>query len=702
MVGDGLATDLAAANGLGIPCILMLTGVTTRAQAEALPAAERRPAASGRADAAELAPRWRGSRGGPRQLADPAVAAQWRHQPAGVRRRRRLRPRDAEPCPPSSSPAPPASSGATSSRSCWGPATAWWPSSARRRPARSSCAASPPPWRAGVELRTGDVLEPATLPAALAGVDAVVHLVAIPRDWNGGKDLLRVNLGGTQNVLAAMQEAGVRRLVHLGALGVEDREELHYAKSKARAEAAVRASGLDWTILKPSLQFGPRDGFFNIVADLVRIPVPLVPVPGNGKSRFQPIHVGRRRPLRPPGPGAPRDDRRRPSSWAARAPGRTARSPRRWPGRSASGASSCPCRVPAHPPGGRHDGGAPPPLLPRRDRPAAPARARQRGPARRRPSRVRLRSAHNGGRAPLPAPSEEEAGADARRVRRAGRSRAAPHVRRRRLARRPRSSSPSARPGLVAALDHLPGGTGRPELTWTADRAVADDLDAASADLAALADAVGVLGGHGRTALADLVGRDAPGLAARARRRHGPARRAGRRHGRGWPAGWHRSRWRAPTGRSGTRRRRSPATTRPSAALAAVDPLRPAWERLTAGVVPATELTGRLLAHDRIAGDGDPVRRRREVCAGDRPHRQGVGRAGRGPGDPRSPGRDRRRRDARRVARAQRRPTTTPLRDLWDALRRSSGRVTDAVRDAAAARGAPRGSCSRPTRGPSW
>ncbi len=144
----------------------------------------------------------------------------------------------------------------------------------------------------GVELRTGDVCQPATLGPALAGVDAAVHLVAIPRDWNGGRDLLRVNLGGTQSLVAAMEKAGVRRLVHLGALGVADREELHYAKSKARAEAAVQASGLDWTILKPSLQFGPGDGFFNTVAGLVRLPVPLVPVPGNGASRFQPIHAG--------------------------------------------------------------------------------------------------------------------------------------------------------------------------------------------------------------------------------------------------------------------------------------------------------------------------------------------------------------------------------------------------------------------------
>src|SRR5664280_506396 len=132
---------------------------------------------------------------------------------------------------------------------------------------------------ANVELRTGDVDRPATLPAALAGVDAVVHLVAIPRDRKGGKQLLAVNLDGTRNVIAAMQATGIRRLVHLGAMGVEDHEELHYAKSKARAERAVRESGLDWTILKPSLLFGPGDGFFNIVADLVRLSPGIVPVP---------------------------------------------------------------------------------------------------------------------------------------------------------------------------------------------------------------------------------------------------------------------------------------------------------------------------------------------------------------------------------------------------------------------------------------
>lgn len=144
---------------------------------------------------------------------------------------------------------------------------------------------------AQVEFRRGDVTEPASLPAALDGAEAVVHLVAIPRDWDGGRSLRRVNEEGTRNVVEAMRTTGVGRLVHLGALGVVDDPRLHYASSKARAERLVAASGLAATILKPSLLWGERDGFFNILADLVRRAPLVVPVPGRGQSRFQPLAV---------------------------------------------------------------------------------------------------------------------------------------------------------------------------------------------------------------------------------------------------------------------------------------------------------------------------------------------------------------------------------------------------------------------------
>ncbi|HEU0236117.1 MAG TPA: complex I NDUFA9 subunit family protein [Candidatus Limnocylindrales bacterium] len=149
-----------------------------------------------------------------------------------------------------------------------------------------------PDLRAGVETRLGDVTAPATLGPAFDGVEALIHLVAIPRDFDGGASLRLVNTEGTRNVVTAARAAGVRRLVHLGALGVADDPDLHYASSKARAEAIVATSDLDWTILRPSLLWGERDGFFNIVASLVRYAPGVVPVPGRGTARFQPLWIG--------------------------------------------------------------------------------------------------------------------------------------------------------------------------------------------------------------------------------------------------------------------------------------------------------------------------------------------------------------------------------------------------------------------------
>jgi len=93
--------------------------------------------------------------------------------------------------------------------------------------------------------------------------------------------------------------------------------------------------------------------------------------------------------------------------------------------------------------------------------------------------------------------------------------------------------------GIVTALDHLPGSSGRPELTWTADRAIEPELDAASADLVALADAVGVLGEEGRGALAALVARDAaappwPRRSTLGRRSSTSSRRRRAASGRAW------------------------------------------------------------------------------------------------------------------------------------------------------------------------
>lgn len=148
-----------------------------------------------------------------------------------------------------------------------------------------------PGQRGSMEARRGDVTKPGSLPAALAGADAVLHLAAVARDWDGGATVRLVNTEGTRNLLSAASAAGVRRFIHLGALGVIDDPTLHYASSKAKAMALVRESGLDWTILSPSLLFGPRDGFFNILAGLVRMSPGIVPITGKGDARFQPLAI---------------------------------------------------------------------------------------------------------------------------------------------------------------------------------------------------------------------------------------------------------------------------------------------------------------------------------------------------------------------------------------------------------------------------
>jgi NADH dehydrogenase len=136
-----------------------------------------------------------------------------------------------------------------------------------------------------------DVASGRGLSEALAGVDRVVHLVAIPRE-GGGRSFEAVNVGGVENVLRAMAEGGVRRIVHLSVLGATDDPKLRYLSSKWRGERLVRESGLDWVVLRPSLLFGEGDGFFNLIRVTLTWWSPgIVAIPGDGMTRFQPLSV---------------------------------------------------------------------------------------------------------------------------------------------------------------------------------------------------------------------------------------------------------------------------------------------------------------------------------------------------------------------------------------------------------------------------
>jgi NADH dehydrogenase len=145
-----------------------------------------------------------------------------------------------------------------------------------------------------VSLVQGDVTDPATLAAALAGVKTIINLVAVIRERPGGITFERLNYQGTVNIVDAAKAAGVQRFIQMSALGAHADPKLPYMDTKFRAQQYVQQSGLDWTVFQPSVIFGEGDEFITTLADLVRkpllfLPAPFLPVVGNGKTKFQPV-----------------------------------------------------------------------------------------------------------------------------------------------------------------------------------------------------------------------------------------------------------------------------------------------------------------------------------------------------------------------------------------------------------------------------
>lgn len=142
-----------------------------------------------------------------------------------------------------------------------------------------------------VERVPGDVLAPDPLPAAVQGCAAIVHLVGIIRERpSRGVTFAALHADATRNMLAAARAAGVRRFLHMSALGTRPGARARYHQTKWAAEEAVRASGLDWTIFRPSIIFGRGDELVTMLAQMIRR-LPVVPVLGSGRYRLQPIAV---------------------------------------------------------------------------------------------------------------------------------------------------------------------------------------------------------------------------------------------------------------------------------------------------------------------------------------------------------------------------------------------------------------------------
>jgi NADH dehydrogenase len=131
---------------------------------------------------------------------------------------------------------------------------------------------------------------PQSVDAAIRGAEVVVNAVGILSP-TGAQTFDRVHVDGARAIAKAARLAGVRRLVHVSAIGADPKSASAYGRTKAEAEQAVLEEFRDAIIIRPSILFGPEDDFFNRFAGMTRYS-PFLPLIGGGSTKFQPLYVG--------------------------------------------------------------------------------------------------------------------------------------------------------------------------------------------------------------------------------------------------------------------------------------------------------------------------------------------------------------------------------------------------------------------------
>lgn len=144
----------------------------------------------------------------------------------------------------------------------------------------------------GAEVVRGNVWDANSLKGALDGVESVVHLVGIIQDRKlRGNTFEKVHFEGTRNLVEESKRSGVRKFVHMSALGARPDAVSRYHRSKWKAEEAVRGSGMACTIFQPSVMFGELPcAFLETMIGLAKIPL-FTPVIGSGEGKLQPVYV---------------------------------------------------------------------------------------------------------------------------------------------------------------------------------------------------------------------------------------------------------------------------------------------------------------------------------------------------------------------------------------------------------------------------
>lgn len=141
-----------------------------------------------------------------------------------------------------------------------------------------------------VEVAVSSLNDERSLRAAMVGVDTIYHLAGVERQ-GAYADLMKVDIQGTQSVTRAAKDAQVKRIFFLSHLGADRASAYPILKAKAIAEESIRRSGIDYTIIRSAIVYGPSDGFTTALAGLIATMPSIYLMPGDGRTLIQPLWI---------------------------------------------------------------------------------------------------------------------------------------------------------------------------------------------------------------------------------------------------------------------------------------------------------------------------------------------------------------------------------------------------------------------------
>ncbi len=145
-------------------------------------------------------------------------------------------------------------------------------------------------WPEGVDVAEAELHDSEALHLAMQGVHTVIHL-ASAQWWGKRRDLERIDIQGTRQVIAAARSARIGRLIYLSQLGAEPSSAYLLLRVKGQVETLIRNSGIAYTIMRCGVIFGPEDRFVNGIAMLLRTNPFVFLQPGKGDSLLHPLYV---------------------------------------------------------------------------------------------------------------------------------------------------------------------------------------------------------------------------------------------------------------------------------------------------------------------------------------------------------------------------------------------------------------------------